>query len=286
MATIGNVANNRHNRSRMEMIQRTGKTLNSAQAGDPYTGQLQDIYTRGRDLAQKTGVSPLQVDDVKRLNEAAYIRDANLFKYDPKAFELQGINRKLQNQISVQGPAEFRNRQVGLANLLTQRAMGTAPSVAQMQLQQGADQSQKALLSALASQRGGQSNTRALARAGTESAMGVNQQASLLRAQEMQSAEQNLSGLLQSARGVDSQEALANQQAVLNAMRFNQAGRSQLEQQRGSDLLQLQQINETAGVQTRKKKPGKLSNILRAGPVVGNITNATTQAGAASAGKA
>lgn len=118
------------------------------------------------------------------------------------------------------------SRQPGLgaqANALEmyrQQALGLGPSVAQQQMQQGLGQSQRAALAMAAQGRGGNiaGMQQAALNAGSGLAAGVNQQASLLRAQEQQAAMQGYAGLgSQLYQQGFNYDQLANQASQFNA---------------------------------------------------------------------
>lgn len=246
------------NRERMEMLNKYRGGLPFAQGGDRYTGGIAKLLSDATAYADRTGESPLKLDDMERMNEAAYLRRANLYDYDPSMFQLKGLDQGLADQITGGANDPIRQRQMALADLLYNQVQGNGPSVAGLQLQQGLEQQQAGLMSGLASGRPGMSSgalARALSRGYGDVAAKTNQQAALLRAQEQLSGQSALSQLLNQTRSGD----IYGRDALLKAMLANQQANQALETQRGKDLLTLQQINPGAGVLERKQKPGKMS---------------------------
>lgn len=118
------------------------------------------------------------------------------------------IDQNPQNQI--------RDRQAGLADILTQSANGQGPSAAQAQLQAGTDASISSALALAHSGRGGSSSVamkNALMQNG-QTMQAASNQAAQLRAQEQQQARGQLAGVLDSSRGADI--GVATSQAGLN----------------------------------------------------------------------
>lgn len=119
---------------------------------------------------------------------------------------------------------QFRQGQVGLANLLTESANGQGPSAAQAQLQAGTDASINSALALARSARGGNASVamkNALMQNGQTMQAAVTQ-AAQLRAQEQQQARGQLASVLDTSRGADvglatSQAGLTQQTALANA---------------------------------------------------------------------
>jgi hypothetical protein len=132
------------------------------------------------------------------------------------AQRIGNIDSRPQTQIAMAPQEQFRDQQLGLANSLGARVAGRAPSVAEIQMNQGLDQNIQAQMAQAASARGVSAgmNQRNLA----QNLAATNQQAvgqgAILRAQEQAAAEQNLGALLGSARGQD--VGLATSQAQLS----------------------------------------------------------------------
>lgn len=101
------------------------------------------------------------------------------------------------------------DRQNAQLNSLLAQAQFEGPSQAQAQMQQGLDQTQRAMLGQAAQTRGG--NQAAAMRnaqsAGSQMALQTNQQAAILRAQEAQQRQQNILGAQQFAAGSYGQQA-------------------------------------------------------------------------------
>lgn len=185
-------------------------------------------------------------------------------------------NRKAQQVAAAQintGPQDqFRNAQLGLVSQLQQQAAGQGPSIANMQLQQGADRNLKNAIAMQASQRGGMAGglaMRNIAQQRADIGQQLAGQAGMQRLQEQQQAQQMLGGVSGGARGQDiglateqaqlgQQAALANQNANLQQMALNDkmssfynTGLADLDMaQRGSaqDLEKLK-VNQNLGVQ-------------------------------------
>lgn len=256
----------KNNRERLEALNKVkdGLPLMQGQQASPYSQGIADIVKRAQDYAAKTGQSPLKVADLARMNEADYIRRANLYNFDPNAFRLNTLSPEMKTELGLtDDPNSFRGKQLGLSQMLMDRASGKTPSIAEAQLRQGLDQNQRNLMSAMASGRPGQSGgafARALARGYGQNAAQMNASAALARLQEQAQAEQNLASLLGQARGQDYETAL-------NAMKANMAGGMGLEEARANSLANLLAQNPDAMVRTRQQKGG----ILRR---VGKITGA------------
>lgn len=163
--------------------------------------------------------------------------DAAAFNDPNRAANLQMIQAR-QNQLQMQGTPlaagttintgdsdQLRAQQMALINAQQARVAGTAPSVAQIQLQRGADHNMANIAAQAASARGGV-NTGLLARNVLNAQATTGQQnasdMALLRAQEQTSAEGALAGNLNGTRGQDlslatNQAGLTQQTALANA---------------------------------------------------------------------
>lgn len=143
---------------------------------------------------------------------------------------LGGIERVNGAQLNLSNADQIRSQQMNLAQALQNQMNGTgAPSVAQLQLQQGLQQNLAAAMAAQASARGGAGGGLALRQIQNQRGNltnQANQQAAILRAQEMQAAQGQLAGVLGQTRGMDQdvatqQAALMQQANLANAQAFN-----------------------------------------------------------------
>ncbi len=185
-------------------------------------------------------------------------------------------NRKAQQVAAAQintGPQDqFRNAQLGLVSQLQQQAAGQGPSLAQMQLQQGADRNLKNAIAMQASQRGGMAGglaMRNIAQQRADIGQQLAGQAGMQRLQEQQQAQQMLGGISGGARGQDiglatsqaelgQQAALANQNAALQQQALNDkmsgffntglADLDMAQRQSAQDLEKLK-VNQNLGIQ-------------------------------------
>lgn len=166
--------------------------------------------------------------------------------YDPA--QMQAARMQMQQQAMNQ---QGQNRSLAL---LEAAARGQAPSAAQQQLMQGASRSQRAAMSMAASQPGmsaGQA-ARMATMSGERSMMDANEQAGILRAQEMAQARGQFMQGTGAARGQDigimSQQAKMQQQAAMQ-----NAAMQQQSSQFGADAanqraIQQAQLSQQAGM--------------------------------------
>lgn len=260
--------NSGFNQERMDLLNKYRGGLPLVNPSNPYSSGIANLFSRGVNYADQTGQSPFQKDDINRLAEADYIRNANLYNYNPNAYSLQGLGSDVRNQLGLNNTF-YRDRQKSLANLLYDRATGAAPSVAEQSLRAGVEQGQRGLTSALASARPGQSAgslARALSRGYGQSLANLNQQSAIARLQEQEQNQNALGQLLAQGRQGDVQSG----QIGLDAMKANLYGGMNLENQRSNDLMNLYRLNPDALVQTRRQKPGFWSQAKQIG---GNIAN-------------
>lgn len=257
-----------HNASRLELLRKYREGLPFASG--PYSSDINSIMGEAQQYADRTGESPLKEADIQRMGEAAYLRRANLYNYDPNAFRLQALSPELSGMFGTDNDV-FRQRQLTLADALAARARGEGESVAGLQLQQGLEAQRRGLSSALASQRPGMSagaGMRTMMRGYGNAAAQTNQAAALLRAQEILGAQQQLGSVLGQGRQGD----LTSRQQLMQAMLADMQGRQNLELSRSQDLQRLYQMNPEAMVQHRAKKRGALATIGKnfgqfAGPI-------------------
>lgn len=171
----------------------------------------------------------------------------------------QGVQMNLDNYNQSRGETQ------GALGLARGAAEGNAPSVAQMQLRQGLDQSQAQAAGLAASARGGGGNLALASRAAQmqqgQNSMAANQQAAMLRANEMAQARQQYMQGAQGLQQVDlsqsgQQAALDAQQRGLNDARnqayegglqriygAQQAGQSGYQQQSAANRYQIESAN-------------------------------------------
>lgn len=211
--------------------------------------------------------------------------------------------------------AEFRQGQANLAAALAAQARGEGPSLAQGQLKQATDRNLAQALAMQASQRGPGSATALRQIANQRAAIGqqaASDSAQLRLAEQLQ-AQQQLSGVLQGARGQDlglasDQAALestagqANLQAALTQRQMNDQAvqqylnlgfnLAQAEQKAAMDLerLRLEQeiqknaIQSGAYAQTAQRRQGVVEGLVRV--AAGGATGGAGAAGGAAAAPA
>lgn len=173
-------------------------------------------------------------------------RAANLamIKARQDALQSQATPLAGQTAINTAGSDELRAAQMGLIGAQQARVAGTAPSVAEMQLQRGADRGMSQLAAQAASARGNV-NPALLARSVLNNQATMSQQnnsdAALMRAQEQQNAEQALAGNLGNTRGQDI--GLATSQAGLNQQVALANAAAQQQQQQQANALIAQYTN-------------------------------------------
>lgn len=132
---------------------------------------------------------------------------------------------------------QFRQGQLGLMNQLQGQALGTGPSAAVGTLQAGSDRTMGDLMSAIAAGRGSPGSATGALSAGATAGQTAADQAAILRAQEIQSAQGQLGGVTQAGAAGDlgEQQLRANQGAglagidqgnwqYLNSLNANQQG--------------------------------------------------------------
>ena len=163
--------------------------------------------TFGRRMGATPGPSVQdQVQQVKerRLEEAAPPTPQSAPAPAPQSITAmqQGVQSPIYNvnRMQMQQAAQQQGlgqRNPALQQALQQRALGQGPSVAQMQLQQGLQRAQQGAASQAASLQGISPAQAARLAMGSQQQMGMdaNQQAAMLRAQEMQQAQGQMAGL-------------------------------------------------------------------------------------------
>lgn len=122
---------------------------------------------------------------------------------------------------------EQRAAQNALANAFQRRAMGTAPSAAEMQLRQQSDQNLRNQMAMANSMRGGNvgAQQRQIAEMGFQNQQATNNQAAVLRAQEQAQAQDAYGNMLSGVRNQDIDQAkMAQDLAIQNADFSQQAG--------------------------------------------------------------
>lgn len=149
-----------------------------------------------------TGQGPQSMDP-NRISGGAF-QDPYL-EQNKKLLQQQREAQQAAGAQGLAGQTQAGQQQQQLIGQMQQRALGQAPSVAELQMGRGFDVARQALASQAASQRGvsGGLAQRQLARA-TAGTMGEQAaQGGLLRAAEQQQAEQSLAGLLGQTRAQD-----------------------------------------------------------------------------------
>jgi len=195
-------------------------------------------------------------------------------EYQRQLQEIQ--NRKAQQvqaaQIATGPQDQFRNAQLGLVSQLQQQASGQGPSLADMQLRQGADRNLANAIAMQASQRGGMAGglaMRNIAQQRADIGQNLAAQSGMQRLQEQQQAQQMLGGISGGARGQDiglatsqaelgQQAALANQSAALQQQALNDkmagfynTGLADLDmaQRASAQDLEKLKVNQNLGIQ-------------------------------------
>lgn len=144
--------------------------------------------------------------------------------------------------------AEFRKRQLGLADQLSQQAQGKGPSLANMQLEQATDRGMSQMRGSMASQRGLSAGQRArmMSQMSGQLQADAGRNAAMTRMQEQMGARQQLAGVLGSARGQDL--GLASSQAQLQ-QGANQANlQSNITNQAQKDAYMMALKNQQMGI--------------------------------------
>lgn len=216
------------------------------------------IFTGDGFLAPAKPQSPKHFSDTADYNAGAF--DAKNYGYDENKARMQQealaraqmANPTMQAaqgaqaaQINMDPQAQFRAQQMGLAGTLQNRINGNAPSVAELQLKQGAQQAMKQQLAMSKGAFGmNPGAARRAAMQGQADIMGQqNMAAAQLRAQEQQAAEGAMGQLLAAGRGQDASLATAqaqmHQQANIQGADFQQ---------------QANQANLQAGLQAQGQK--------------------------------
>ena len=230
--------------AKQEQLARNLETSRIAKAGDTAVTTAtnrarlleQQLENRRKMLDAPVERPELEVDKISR----AGVRDVAGGPAVTQAGPTMAAGSMDAATIAQDPQAQFRARQLDLAQALSAQARGEGPSVAQMQLQQGTE-------AAIAAQRamaaGAQSalQSRELARTTASLQQQQAAQAAQLRLQEQLQAQQALAGLSESARGQDI--GLASQQALLEqeAGRMNlEAQTAQAERQTQVDVANLQ----------------------------------------------
>ena len=183
------------------------------------------------------------------------------------------------------GPQEqYRAKQMALAGMLNQQAMGQGPSAAQAQLQMGSDRAMQQAMALGASYRGGNAlaGMRQAQFQRADIAQNATAQSAMLRAQEQQAAQQALSNHLASGRGQDiglsqAQAGFTQQANQVNAGMQQDANMANLQagiQQQGQreSLVQqylqmgmtLDQANYQANVQQNQYQYGLIAQQMAA----------------------
>lgn len=208
----------------------------------------------------------------------------------------QGAFQAANTQLNTGASDQDRTSQMQLMQQLQNRVNGTGgPSVAEQQLFSGQQSNLHNALAMSASQRGNVNAglaQRNLLNNSSQSFSDTNTQAALLRAQEQQTAEQNLGGLLGTIRsgdqsqagtqaGLDQQTALANLQSQIGqrglAEQSNQNLLAQLMTEQGNQFQARQNLGgRLAGAQqqdnaARGQFVGGMLN--QAGPLISNVAS-------------
>lgn len=195
-----------------------------------------------------------------KIDELAF-QDGNLVNNQKR---LGGFIKGLQvgpTQLSPGVADTFRQGQEGLVGALQNRVAGTAPSVAETQLQQGQEANIKALMAGAGSARGAGAGlvARNLANNVAQSNLDTNAQAATLRAGEQVAAEQNLAQTLAGARTLDVQNQAQRDQLtaqyVQMGLTLDEAqfkANQDLERLKSGNTLGAQQ-NQNAAMQTAMK---------------------------------
>jgi len=203
----------------------------------------------------------------------AYAVDPEAFRFNestganPRAFLQRGYSGP---QIGAGQQGDTRAQQQAMLASLQSRAAGTAPSAAEMQLQQGLEAQQRQALSAAAGARGA-NPALALKMAQeqqTAAGLGVNQQAAQLRAQEQAQAESQLAGALSGIRGQDiaarEQDIALRGQDIDSDMRQQQLNQQMTEYYESLGLsreeaalqarIRLQELNQESAMTTQAQE--------------------------------
>jgi hypothetical protein len=224
-----------------------------------------------KDIDQKMQNAPnLAQSEANRYQQAAGAAD-----------QRQGVQMNLDHYNQARG--ETQNA-VGLSRAA---AEGNAPSVAQMQLRQGLDQANNQAAGMAAGARGGGGNLALAARSAIQqqgqNAMTTNQNAAMLRANEMATARGQY---MQGAQGMQTTDlAQSGQQAALDAQQRNlndarnqyyegglqriygaqQAGQSGYQQQQASNRIGIEQANRKLADARFSDQQGATSGAIQAG---------------------
>jgi Chaperone of endosialidase len=224
------------------------------------------------------------------------------YQVDPNAFNLQdpkdvaaqqaALAQARQGAPQVQGAtinqqpySQDRSQQQGLAQLLQAQANGTAPSAAEMQMQQGMQQQVQAQRAQAASARGGNA-TLAGRTAANNIAMGqqnTNANAAQMRAQEQASGQQALGGVLSGMAGQDvglatsqaqlgQQANLANQQSYYQGLQAQQGliGQGMTFAQQQQQALANQQALQSGQAQSNASAQGNfIGGLVSGGAALG-----------------
>jgi hypothetical protein len=182
-------------------------------------------YDQNQDLLNKR--SGVQYESHNPWYAGEHI-DPNLDRFNTERYNIntQGFNIANQNFMGTNAPSlntlqsdQARAQQMALANALQGQAYGTAPSIAQAQLQAGTDAN---IAQQMAMAQSGRGNPALAQRLAMQNAAGAQQtmaqQATLARLQEQQQAQQNLANLLSGTRSQDLTGATANLGAQTNVL--------------------------------------------------------------------
>jgi hypothetical protein len=203
----------------------------------------------------------------------------NLKDYGKNQRKVNALGEEIENreltQIDAAPQQEFRAGQTSLASTLADQVAGRAPSVAQMQLNQGREANIKSAMAMAGSQPGAavSSGGRNLARALMEGNQAANRDASMLRANEQTQATNTLSNVLSQGRSADI--GLATGQAQLSVQ--EQAQNDQMVRDYMAMGINLDQAQSLAKQELAK---------IKLGIVQGNANAANQQAGALLGGAA
>lgn len=218
-------------------------------------------------------------------------REKNLAMLAERQRQLQGQQTPLAgaNPMGAENQAQMRARQLGLVDAMSARAAGTAPSVAEMQLQRGSDRGMANLAAQAASARG--VNPAILSRQLMNNQAGLSQQtnadAAMLRAQEQAQAEQTLAGTLQGVRGADLGQAGQEQQLALAnaaALQQSQAQQNALIAQYTQMGMSLDQAQFLAQMDREKQRLGlEQGDAARRQAAIGSIMSLGGQIGSMAA---
>jgi hypothetical protein len=156
-----------------------------------------------------------------------------------------------------------RAAQQDVYGMLQSNAAGRGPSVAQQQLQAGAQSNLVNQMGMAAQARGGSlaSQQRAAQGMGSAAAMGLNRDAGMMRAQEMQAAQAALTGQANTMAGMDLQQMLAAQQALQGVTGQMYGTEAQIAEANRQAAMEQQQRNRAFGMQLGQMGMGAIAGL-------------------------